>query len=229
MFDRKKYKKFARMQLKNRWAVPVIMSLLCGFIISLIEFPDIMASFKFIESGDNELTEASSYYSEIRAFIVLLISIIVTYAQVHVYLKMSRGPEKISLSDFFEGFTTWARSILAGLWQKLWEYIWTFLFIIPGIVKHYAYYMTKFIVSEYPKIPVTKALRISIIITSGHKMDIFITELSFLGWAILAAIPCGLGFIWLTPYTEMTMTNVYHALLTEAIETNKLKKEDLIY
>lgn len=227
MFDRKKYKKFARVQLKKRWTVPVIMTLICTFIVGLIEFPDITASINLLMSDGEELTQAASIYSEIRTLIVLVVSLVLIYAETHVFLKMSTGPEPVSLGDFFEGFIKWPRSIAAGLWQELWENLWTLVFIIPGIVKHYAYSMTKFIVMEYPEISVTKALKISMVITRGHKMDIFLTELSFLGWAILATIPCFLGFLWLIPYMQMTMTNVYHALLTEAIETNKLKKEDL--
>lgn len=228
MFDRKKYKKYARVQLSGRWTIPVIMSIICGIIIGSIEFPDILSSMKlFINGEEEQLTQASSIYSQIRTLIVLMITFVITYAQTHVYLKMSRGPEPVSIGDFFEGFVRWPRSIMAGLWQEIWETLWTMLFIIPGIIKHYSYCMTRFIATEFPLIPVSKALRISKVITYGHRMDIFITELSFLGWAILALIPCGLGFFWLRPYAQLTMTNVYHSLLTEAIETGKLKKEDL--
>ena len=87
--------------------------------------------------------------------------------------------------------------------------------------------MTKFIALEYPNISVFKAMRISIEITRGHKMDIFVTDLSFLGWFLLGTATAGIGFLWIQPYYLMTMTNVYHALLTEAIETKRLKPEDL--
>ena len=115
-------------------------------------------------------------------------------------------------------------------WEKNrpWAVIaWSLLFIIPGIVKHYSYCMTRFIVMEYPEIPVTKALRISKVITYGHRMDIFIMELSFLGWSLLCLLTCGIGFFWLNPYMQLSLTNAYHSILTEAIETGKLKKEDL--
>lgn len=227
MFDRKKYKKFALIQLNKRWTIPVVITFISGLIVGLVEFPDILTSIKLISRGNEELTAASTIYSEIRSIIVCFICYVLAYAQTHVYLKMSRGPEPVSLGDFFEGFTKWGRSILAGIWQNLWETLWSLLFIIPGIVKHYSYCMTRFIVMEYPEIPVTKALRISKVITYGHRMDIFIMELSFLGWSLLCLLTCGIGFFWLTPYMQLSLTNAYHSILTEAIETGKLKKEDL--
>jgi hypothetical protein len=57
-------------------------------------------------------------------------------------------------------------------------------------------------------------------------MDLFVMCLSFLGWAILASIPAGLGFIWLRPYMHMSFMNAYHAMLKEALDDyNKDKGE----
>ena len=39
MFDRIKYKKFARLQLKGRWTVPVLVMLLYEVIIILLKLP----------------------------------------------------------------------------------------------------------------------------------------------------------------------------------------------
>ena len=39
MFDRKKYKNFAKQQLKGRWGVPIIMSVIIGIITSIFEIP----------------------------------------------------------------------------------------------------------------------------------------------------------------------------------------------
>ena len=51
--------------------------------------------------------------------------------------------------------------------------------------------------------------------------------LSFLGWCILAAIPAGIGFIFLTPYMEMTFVNAYNGMLKEAVDSGKLHPDDL--
>ncbi|MDO7206189.1 DUF975 family protein [Paraclostridium bifermentans] len=43
----------------------------------------------------------------------------------------------------------------------------------------------------------------------GHKFDYFVLELSFIGWSILCVLSLGIGFLWLVPYFEITLTNFY--------------------
>lgn len=86
--------------------------------------------------------------------------------------------------------------------------------------------MMFFIMAEYPKIGVRKAMQISKEMTRGYKGDLFVLDLSFVGWAILAAIPCGLGFLWLAPYMNMTKTNAYQYLKRSAIESNRIALSD---
>ncbi len=148
-------------------------------------------------------------------------------AAIGVYIKMSRSPEPVKFSDFIEGFNNWARATLGILWQTLWTLLWTLLFIIPGIIKGIAYSQMFYIIAEYKDVSVTKALRISIEITKGHKWDLFVMYLSFLGWAILSAFTLGILNLWLTPYMNMTYVNAYHALMKEALESGRIKPEDL--
>ena len=140
---------------------------------------------------------------------------------------MSRSPEKVGFSSFIQGLNLWAKAVLATLWNFLWTFLWSLLFIIPGIVKSIAYSQMYYLIVEYPELSVTKAMKISMLITKGHKADLFVMYLSFLGWIILATIPAGLGMIVLSPYMDMTFVNAYHALLKEAVESGKLKPEDL--
>ncbi|KRM37675.1 DUF975 family protein [Limosilactobacillus pontis] len=38
-------------------------------------------------------------------------------------------------------------------------------------------------------------------------------RLSFLGWDILGVLTAGIGFIWITPYKQMTYMNYYVSLV----------------
>lgn len=246
MFDRAKYKNFARLQLKGRWAVPVLTTLICVIILNLLNVPyyknlfgslskiptismnaDVDAVSSYITEAAFDNAYTGTAFASITSWLQVLISFILAFAQINLYIKMSRNPNPVYFSDFIEGLSSWWRGILAGLWVFLWVFIWSLLFFIPGIVKSYAYSQTFFLAAEYPQLSIRKAMRVSKEITKGHKADIFVTQLSFLGWAILAAIPAGIGFFWLTPYYNMTMTNVYHALLKEAVAKGTIKAEDL--
>ena len=49
----------------------------------------------------------------------------------------------------------------------------------------------------------------------GHKFDLFYLYLSFIGWFILSILTCGVGFIWLIPYVQMSVAAFYEDLKSE--------------
>ncbi|MBQ5471337.1 MAG: DUF975 family protein [Treponema sp.] len=240
MFDRVKYKKFAKKQLQGRWTIPVLVTLFCSIIVGVLQFPDTINSFADFTKRIDELGYSFNFtktvpqltgplgtISQMASFIAIAIAFVLEIAEINLYLKMSISPEPVSFGTFIEGFALWARGILASLWAGLWIFLWSLLFIIPGIVKAYAYSMTLYLVAENPELSVTKALKISKEITKGHKMDLFILDLSFIGWEFLCLFTAGIGYLWLVPYINMTKTNAYHALLKEAVSSGNITVEDL--
>lgn len=236
MFERKKYKSFAKKQLSGRWGIPILVTLFITVISGIFSIPDIL---KIIRSGYMEAILNNDYYGALSAYntatstsfitsiVLMIVSAILEVAAIGVYIKMSRSPEPVSFSDFIEGFNNWARAALGVLWQTLWTFLWMLLFIIPGIIKSIAYSQMFYIIAEYKDVSVTKAMRISIMITKGHKWDLFVMYLSFIGWALLAPFTLGILYFWLIPYMNMTYINAYHALMKEALEDGRIKPEDL--
>lgn len=115
---------------------------------------------------------------------------------------------------------------------RIWA--WSLLFYFPGVVKLYQYYFVPYIMSENPNISPERARELSRQLTDGHKWQIFVLELSFLGWfmvfvleeILLALISCGLlaipgallslplsGYIW-TTYAELYEERREYALMT---------------
>ena len=236
MFERRKYKSFAKKQLSGRWGVPILVTLFVFVVSSIFSIPDILqlsrsGYFAAIWNNDSlaalDALNSAKSTSFITSIVSMIISAILEVATIGVYIKMSRSPEPVAFSDFIEGFNNWARATLGALWQYLWVFLWTLLFIIPGIIKTIAYSQMYYIIAEYKDVSVTKAMRISIEITKGHKWDLFVMYLSFLGWEILAAFTLGILNLWLLPYINMTYINAYHALMKEAIESGRIKPEDL--
>ena len=235
MFERKKYKSFAKTQLSGRWGIPVLVTLFIIIITTAFSIPDI---YQLSKSGYFSAAMARDFYGAMNAaesvdtpfittIIQCIVSAILEVAGLSVYIKMSRSPEPVSFSDFLEGFNNWARATLGILWQILWVLIWMFVFIIPGIIKAFAYSQTFYIISEFKDVSVTKAMRISIEITRGRKWDLFVMYLSFLGWDILSIFTLGILQLWLAPYKNMTYVNAYHALMKEALESRRIKPEDV--
>ena len=123
--------------------------------------------------------------------------------------------EPLGIEDAFSGFKNFGKSIGLFFWQLLWVFLWTLLFIIPGIIKSYSYCMSFYILADHPEITVREALNESKRMTQGHKMDLFILQLSFIGWGILATLTFGIGYFWLIPYMQVTMANTYKKLANQ--------------
>jgi hypothetical protein len=119
----------------------------------------------------------------------------------------------------------------AVVWAMFYRGVMNFLFflllIIPGIIKLYAYRFVPYILAENPQIGAQRALQMSEEMTQGHKFDIFVLDLSFLGWHILARLALGLGWIFLNPYIDATDARLYLHLKQEALSKNLVSQQEL--
>ena len=125
-----------------------------------------------------------------------------------VFLKIAKG-DTVSVGNIFYGFEDLWTAIKAQFFMNLFIWLWSLLLIIPGIVKLYAYSMTFFILAENKGMPVLEAITLSRKMMDGHKMDLFLLFLSFIGWFILTVITFGIAGIWVYPYFYATSTNFY--------------------
>lgn len=121
----------------------------------------------------------------------------------------------------YKGITT------TMLVKNIYIFLWTLLLIIPGIIKSYAYSMVPYILADNPNIGVNRAIELSNEMTRGHKLDMFVLNLSFIGWYILGMIPFGLGVLFVNPYFNATNAELYLVLRKEALNNNLCSYEDL--
>ena len=89
-------------------------------------------------------------------------------------------------------------------------FLWSLLLIIPGIIKAFAYSQAMYIIAENPEMNAMDALKRSEEMMKGHKMEMFVLGLSFIGWILLGMLTLGLLYIWLLPYMNATMTIFYN-------------------
>lgn len=75
-----------------------------------------------------------------------------SYGLKYVFLKQARDGEEMQLGDLFKGFTDdFGQTLLIGLMTEIFTFLWMLLFIIPGIVKAYAYSMAYYIKIDHPE------------------------------------------------------------------------------
>ena len=125
--------------------------------------------------------------------------------------------EKPEIKHLFQGFSDQFGHLLGGYWyMALFTWLWSLLFVIPGIIKGIAYSMTPYILADQPEVSATDALKESMRLTDGHKWEIFVFDLSFLGWEILGVITLGLVWVFYAgPYYNVAKAGIYEALKQE--------------
>ena len=128
------------------------------------------------------------------------------------YLLKQHNKANFELQDLFSKFDRFGQGFAQRFLRGLYVTLWSLLFVIPGIVKSYAYAMTPFIMAENPEMSASDAITASRELMDGHKGDLFILDLSFIGWGILAAITCNIGYLALNPYRNAAYAAFYKDL-----------------
>ena len=118
---------------------------------------------------------------------------------------------------FKQFFKKWAAGFLMGLYT----FLWSLLFLIPGFVKYYAYSMTPYIMAEKPGMSINDAITKSREIMNGHKWQLFLLDLSFIGWMILSALTLGLALVFVWPYYSAARAEFYKQIKKSAKPAKK--------
>jgi uncharacterized membrane protein len=117
--------------------------------------------------------------------------------------------------------------LLTMLLRSVYTFLWSLLLIIPGIVKSYAYRMVPYILADNPQIGRRRAIELSNEMTNGEKWNMFVLDLSFLGWYLLGVIALGVGVLFVHPYEDATNAELYLVLRDSAIESGLTTYEEL--
>lgn len=145
------------------------------------------------------------------------------------FLKLSNKEDAEVLTPFKDTFDAgYTRKLGGSLWMALWVFLWSLLFWIPGIVKSFSYAMTPYILADCPEVSPTEALKISQRMMKGHKGELFMLQLSFIGWYILSGVSFGLFILfYVGPYQQATLAEYYKNLLEVSIQNGIVSKEEL--
>lgn len=111
--------------------------------------------------------------------------------------------------------------------RGLYLILWTLLLIIPGIVKGYAYRFVPYILADNPNMKWDDAIALSNNMTDGEKWDMFVLDLSFIGWYLLGLIALVIGILFVHPYYNATYAELYMKLRDDALNRGYCTRNDL--
>lgn len=145
-----------------------------------------------------------------------LLMIPLSWGYAVLWLALARN-ENVDYGMLFDGFKDYLRIFLTLLLVQIYTILWMLLLIIPGIVKAYSYSMTSFILKDNPDMKYDAAINESMRMMQGHKMQLFLLDLSFIGWFFLSILTLGIGFLFLAPYVSTAHAHFYKDLKTETL------------
>lgn len=236
MWTRAELKGKAKSVLKTNYWYCFLAALIVDLISSILNYvvsfmwggPKYNGDFsEYISQISDTASKGSPFSLIVTIFLLYPLSVGLVY-----YFMRIRETHGVNISKIFYSFNNKNYTGVVGsmAWKLLFNFLW---FIIPiagivlGIIKSIAYSMTEFILTDNANIGYKRALKLSIAMTDGYKGQIFVLWLSFIGWAILATIPFGLGWPFLIPYIKSTFAELYIKLRENALEKGICTYEEL--
>ena len=131
--------------------------------------------------------------------------------------------------NLFDGFAMFFRIIWLYIVEGIFIFLWSLLFVFPGIIAIYRYRMAIYLLLEHPEMSVMDCIRESKRLMKGHKWELFVFDLSFIGWALLIGFVDGfgaslgitllgvsvlgyVGYVFLLPYMDLSYSLYYRQL-----------------
>ena len=180
-------KKEAKASLKGNWGVAIGVYIIGALIASLLSTTGIGG----------------------------LLTGLVTFGLCSAFLGVIRT-KTMKFESLFDCTKNFGNVFIAGLLQMVFLLLWTLLFWIPGIVKSYSYAMTYYIQIDNPNLTGNDAITESRKMMNGHKMQLFLLDLSFIGWYFLTALTFGILILYVAPYHQAARANFYENLKNSA-------------
>ncbi|MBP5498796.1 MAG: DUF975 family protein [Muribaculaceae bacterium] len=202
--------------LSGKWASYVAMTLIYMAITSILSYllQFTGPSTKDLATGMAIPTTAMLPFLGATLIVVLAVLPMQWSYQV-MFLDSGRIGREPEAKQLFIGYKDYLRIVLTHILMYIFIILWSLLLVIPGIIKTLSYSMTGYVLRDNPELSGNAAIERSMQLMKGHKLDLFVLYLSFIGWAILALFTCGIGFLWLAPYMQMTMAKFYESTLED--------------
>ena len=106
-----------------------------------------------------------------------------------LYCMAIRRGERAEFLTLFDGFSFVGKVIGLNIVMYIFVALWSLLLVVPGVIAAYRYRFALYNLYENPEIGIMEALEMSKRQTYGYKGQVFVLDLSYVGWILLAMIP----------------------------------------
>ena len=193
--DRKQLKRDSKALLRTAQVSPMAMTALYLGLVLVLDAADVL-------SGGSAALGIGSPLSTFVSVLTGLVGMVLSAGFVLYCMAIRRG-ERAEFLTLFDGFAFVGKVIGLNIVITVFIALWSMLFVIPGIVAAYRYRFALYNLYENPGIGIMEALDMSKRQTVGYKAQLFLLDLSYYGWAFLAALPSAV-LEWCVSYQELS-------------------------
>lgn len=219
--DTSEIRRKAREHLQSNWALSIgiaaVACLLGGLLLGSRFLPEINIHLpkEFALSLPRVIELTKHIRIELKdgliALVPFLLGGVLQLGYARFLLKQHDG-KTLDFNDLFSQFDRFGTGFAQDFLRTLYTFLWSLLLIVPGIVAALSYAMTPFILEEHPELTASEAIARSKDLMDGHKMDLFLLNLTFLGWDILCALTANIGHLFLNPYKNAAYAVFYREI-----------------
>lgn len=212
--------KAKQMIIGNKWYIwkPLVIIGLCIAAVELIALGLDMA-FGLVKTEIVELADGIRFtytsggiISSIVGIFTGIVSCALSVAYAKYVLSFIRGT-KLTLSDVINFMKEhWVVALLVSLLVGLIVFAGMILLVIPGVIAAIGLMFYQEVCADNPEMKPTEIIKKAWNMTNGHKTELFVMSLSFIGWGMLVGFTFGLLMIWLMPYMTVSFALAYEEL-----------------
>lgn len=183
---------------------------------------------------DVEATVQDSPFAGILVAAIDVMSIVLGVGFTLACLTTARR-QGAAMGNLFDGFARFLRALTVTLLRYLLLSLWSMIYAVPAAYltmlggswsvlaplvclplllpaarAYYSYRQALYIMLDEPALSAIDCLRVSRRVMEGHRWELFLLDLSFIGWTLLCVIPPVI--VWVLPYMQVCLAGYYDAL-----------------
>lgn len=197
--------------------VLVIITLVINYLMEQIGAGTVMLDMDALSNGNYaELIQFNfddfTVVAGLLSLAFRIISVTLSFGFISYMLNVSRR-QPSGVGDLFDGFVVFFRALWLNILMSVLIALQLCLLIVPGVIAAYKYSMAPYLLFDHPEWSAWRCIKESKSMMKGHKWQLFVLNLSFIGWYFLAAIP-GVD-VYVSPFTGLASAEFYRYLAGE--------------
>lgn len=203
--------------MKGNWGSAVLVTVALYLIIIICAV--VSTTIGTMIGGD---TPIGNFIGQILSSLAtILVAYPIAFASTMLFLHFVRGEQELYVGGLFKCFSKpyYGKSIGVFWLMYIFTFLWTLLLIVPGIIKGLAYSLAPFILVDNPELSANQAINESVKMMKGHKMDLFLIMLGYVGFALLSILALGIPLLWLAPYYQAVWAKFYEEVKADYTPT----------